>query len=207
MAGGGVYLEVDASQLTDLIDRLKRTMTPQQFERAMYGIYARTGGHIASILKKDLPKAYHVKGAEVSGSVGGPRMTMGGGNVGCAIPIRGKRKGIGTGFAATGYRKGWSSLKGKYRIKAKVVKAGTSTLPAAMSTYGGMPPFRNMPSALGKVTFTRAGQKRHPILKVSGIAIPQMPMNRSQASVQEDILKYMKQRMEQRLQALVKNGR
>lgn len=208
MAGGniGIYLEVDASQTTDLIDRMRRVMTPVQFQRAMYGIYARTGRRVATILKKDLPQQYQVKASEVGGAVSSPILRMGGGNVGCAIPVRGKRKNIGTGYNATGSRRGWASLNGKYRVKARILKTGQSVLPATMSTYGGMPPFRNIPSKLGKLTFTRAGKPRGPIMKVSGIAIPQMPMNRSQAAVQADIVQYMQERMEHRLQALVKNG-
>ena len=203
----GIYLEIDASQLDELIETMRHAMTPVQFERAMYGIFARTGRRVATILKNDIPRQYQVKGSEVAGAVGGPTMVVGAGNVGCAIPVRGKRKNIGTGFYATGSRRGWESRHGKYKVRARILKAGMSTLPSSMSTYGGMPPFRNIPSKLGKLTFTRAGKRRHPILKVSGIAIPQMPMNRSQAAVQDDILKYMKRRMEQRLLALVKNGR
>ena len=52
-------------------------------------------------------------------------------------------------------------------------------------------------------TFTRAGKSRLPILKVSGIAIPQMPLNRSEAEVQKDIQDYMMQRFEHELNWLL----
>ncbi len=208
MANPSIYLEIDASELNEEIERLKAVMRPEQFERAMYGIYQRTGKHIGAILKKDLPKEYHVKVKEIGAAVKNPKIMSGGGMVGCSIPIVGKRKSIGTGYSAKGYRKGWRALtSGKYKITAKIVKAKESTLPFDMKSYGDMPPFRNMPSKLGKLTFARVGKKRGPILKVSGIAIPQMPMNRSQEEVQKDILDYMKERIDRRFQTLIKNGR
>jgi len=207
---GSIYLEIDASEFNEDINRLKSAMQPEQFNRAMYGIFQRTGRHVASILKKDLPKEYEVKPGEVGRAVKKASLTMGGNGVGCSIPITAARKSIGgggSGFTAYGYRRGWNSLKGKYRVKAKIVKAGQSTLPGNASSYGGMPPFRNIPSKLGGLTFTRAGKDRLPIMKMSGIAIPQMPMNRSESDVQHDIKVYLEKQIEQRLYALLLNGR
>lgn len=207
MANPGVYLEVDASELNDEIKFLERVMKPEVFQRAMYGIMQRTGRHVGTILKKDLPKEYHVTGGEIGAVVKSPQLSMGGGMVGCTIPLVGKRKNIGTGFAATGYRRGWRALtSGKYKITAKIVKDGASTLPFDMSSYGGFPPFRNMPSKLGKLTFTRMSKKRGPIEKVSGIAVPQMPMNRSRDQVEHDIVEYMDERINARITALINNG-
>ena len=128
-----------------------------------------------------------MKNAQTTSSAGG---------VGCIIPIVDTRGTIGGRFGASGGAHGWNSLRRKYRVKGRVVKAGTSTLPAQMSSYGGQPPFRNLGSRLGGLTFTRAGKNRFPIQKVVGIAIPQMPMNRSQDEVQKDILEHMKERIE-----------
>ena len=209
MANLGVTLDVDVSQLNEQITRLKQVMKPEQFQRALYGIFQRTGRHVSNVMRKDLPAEYYVTSKEVSNAVKNPELTMGGGMVGCSIPIVGPRKNIGPGgYSATGYRKGWRSLtSGKYKVKAKIVKSGVSTLPFDMSSYGGFPPFRNIPSKLNKLTFTRETKKRGPIQKVSGIAIPQMPMNRSKDQVQEDIMNFMKDRIEHRFQALIRNGR
>lgn len=200
---GGVYLEIDASELSGEIERLRSVMTPAQFNRVMYGIFKRTGGHVRKVLKTDLPKEYYAKPGEIGKAVGNPKVTMGGLGVGCTIPIRGARKSIGGGFTASGGAHGWNSLRRKYRVKSRIVKAGQSTLPQYMSSYGGQPPFRNLGSKLGGLTFTRAGKGRLPILKVSGIAIPQMPMNRSEGDVQRDILNYMEQRIEHEFQRVI----
>lgn len=200
-------IKIDMSELQEEIDFLKRTMKPEVFNQAMYGIFQRTSRHVSAILKKDLPPKYYVKGSEIAAVVKNPQLSISGSGVGCIIPLKDKQKNIGTGFSATGYRRGWNSLKGKYKINASIVKSGKSELPGKMDNQGGMPPFRNMPSKLGKLTFTRKGKARLPIVKVSGIAIPQMPMIRSRPEVEQDLDAYLKERIDARFNALIANGR
>nr|DAU77514.1 MAG TPA: minor tail protein [Caudoviricetes sp.] len=208
MANLGWRLEIDASDLQDELDRLKSVMTEEQFNRAMYRIFQRTGGHVRRILKSDLPKQYHIRAGDIASDIKGTKISSGGnGGVGCTIPIIGVRKTVGGTYRASGGAHGWNSLKRKYRVKARIVKSGQSVLPPQMPSYGGNPPFRNLGSSLGGVTFTRKTKARFPIAKVQGIAIPQMPMNRSQADVQKDILEYMERRIEHEFQQLIAGGR
>lgn len=196
MAGAGIYLEVDASELNELIEELRGKLTPEKFNQRMYGIFRRVPGHVRKILKEDLPHQYHVTGGQVASAVGGANVSFGGGGVGCSIPVTGPRGGIGGFYSASGGRHGWNAARyGAYRVKGKVVKAGISTLPATLPSYGGQPPFRNLGSKLGGLTFTRAGKDRFPIMKVVGIAIPQMPKTRSQSEVQADIKAYLEERI------------
>lgn len=195
----GVYLDIDASELMDLIDRLRHNLTPERFNQVMYGIFSRTGGHVRRILQSDLPKEYHVKAREVGQAVKRAKVS----GTSCIIPVIGPRKNIGSGFSASGGAHGWNSLRRKYRVRSRIVRSNVSVLPPVMSSYGGMPPFRNLGSRLGGLTFTRAGKGRFPIMKVSGIAIPQMPANRSEADVQADIMAYMKERLEHEISRLI----
>ena len=206
---GGIYLDVDARDLKDKIDRLYLAMTPKQFENAMYGIFKRTGGHVKRILREDLPKEYEIKPGEINRAIKSPKVTGGGLGVGCSIPIVGARRSIGPGgFSASGGAHGWNSLRRKYRVKARIVKSGQSVLPAEAESYGGLPPFRNLGAKkLNGLAFTRAAHGRLPIEKMVGIAIPQMPMNRSEADVQADIKSYLEKQIEQRFNALLINGR
>ena len=64
-----IQIEVDASDLKGIIDRLRQNMTEEQFERAMYGIFQRTGRHVAMILKKDLPIKYEAKPGDIGAAV------------------------------------------------------------------------------------------------------------------------------------------
>ena len=200
---GGIYLYVDASELDTQITRLKSVLTPARVNQVMYGIFQRTGGHVRKILKEDLPVQYHVKPSEVGQAVGRATVTSGAGGTGCIIPVTGPKKSIGGGFGASGGAHGWNSLHRRYRVKARIVKSGQSTLPQQMSSYGGQPPFRNLGSRLGGLTFTRAGAGRFPIMKVVGISVAQMPPNRSAEDVQGDIKSYMEQRMAHELQRLI----
>ena len=208
MANTGIYLDIDASDLMDEINRLRSVMRPERFDQVMYNIFQRTGGHVRRILRQDLPKEYHIRAGEVSSAVRGVRMSSNTGlGVGCSIPIVGPRRSIGGGFRASGGAHGWNSLRRKYRVKARIVKSGQSTLPQNMGSYGGQPPFRNLGSKLGGLAFTRQGESRLPIKKVEGIAIPQMPMNRSREDVQQDIVEYMRGRIEHEFQRVIAGGR
>jgi len=210
MAGLGFSLEIDSTECMKTIGILEAAMKPEQFNNAMYGIFNRTGGHVRKILRSDLPRQYEVKPSEISQAVKRATVTRSGLGVGCCIPIVAPRKNIGgggRGFSASGGAHGWNSLKRRYRVKARIVKSGQSTLPQDMNSYGGEPPFRNLGSTLGGLTFTREGKGRLPIRKVSGIAIPQMPLNRSEEDVQKDIMQYLAKETERRLFALLATGR
>lgn len=211
MAVPTVYFEVDASELQNEISRLRNVMKPEQFEKAMYGIFSRTGKHVKTILRKDLPHQYNIKSAEVGRAVKNASVSKSGLGVGCSIPVIGARRHIGgggKGFTAYGHRQGWRSLtSGHYDITAVIYRGKRSKLPDRMKT--GYPPFRNIPSKLSGITFTGTGDNfsRMPIEPVMGIAIPQMPMNKSEPEVQEDIKNYMEERIRARLTALLMSGR
>lgn len=208
-------LYVDASEVLAEMDRLKKLMTTTQFERALYGVLNATGKHVKTILGKDLPQKYQIKANKVKDAVGNPVTRTGGALIGCTIPIKGRRGSIarsGGTYVATGGLPGWESLYRKYRVRAKIVKGKKSVLPKKMSRsddYGDHPPFINtIARKIGTLTFTRIKEKeRLPIRKVVGIAIPQMPMNRSEEDVQRDIRNYLQNRIEHRIQAFIKNGR
>lgn len=194
-----VDITVDISDLQDKISKLRQGLTPQKFNGLMRSEFGRLPGRVRVIMREDLPPQYYVKPAAAAAAVKGARLTGGGGGlggVGCVIPIVGKKGNIGSMFGASGGAHGWNSLRRKYRVKAKIVKAGTSTLPATMDHQGGQPPFRNLGSRLGGLTFTRKGKARGPIVRVSGIAIPQMPLNRSRDEVEKDLHDYLDARLD-----------
>ena len=209
VANAGWRLEIDASDLQRELKRIQEVTTPESFNRAMYRIFSRTGGRVRRILRTDLPKQYHIRAGAVSSDIQATKLTSGGGgSIGCIIPIRGVRKTIGKTYSASGGAHGWNSKRRKYRVKAKIVKSGQSVLPEQMGSYGGQTPFRNFDSPkLNGVAFTRKGKERLPIVKVEGIAIPQMPLNRSEPEVQKDIMDYMAQRTEHEFMRLMRGNR
>ena len=128
-----------------------------------------------------------------------------GNNVSCVIPIvkeRGKIGGSGM-YGARGGARGWN-IKGKYTVKASILKGGRSALPGNLPNMGGQPPFRNISAPkLNGITFTRKGKGKFPIAPVEGIAIPQMPLNRSKDAIEKDVKELLEKRMEHVLEQVL----
>lgn len=207
MAGPILSIDIDSSEIQAEIDYLRNVLSAKRFEHAIEYVFRQTSRHVKTIIKKDVPMKYHVRASDFTNLVKTPVTVMEGSNVSCVIPLKGKRKSIGGSFTASGSARGWESLHKKYRVTAMIVKGASSKLPTNMAKYGGMPPFRNIPSKLGSATFTRTGKGRFPIKAVVGIAVPQMPMTRSRDEVTKDIDEYMINRLEHRIIAFWVNGR
>lgn len=199
MAGSAIYLDVDISDAKAKIEALRAVHTEREMNQLLYRAFKRTGSHVKTILKRQLPQDYEVTPTWVGSQVGSTQTTIGGGGMGvsCVIPIDGTRGSIGGRFKASGGAHGWNATHRKrYKINAKIVKGQASTLPSEMSHQGGNPPFRNLGSSLGGATFTRTGEDRLPIARVVGLGVPQMPLNRSKEDVQEDIMETLMDRLE-----------
>ena len=204
MANPGVYLDVDISDAMETISALCVVHTQTEFEKLMYRAFSRTGRHVKTILKKDLPKEYNAKASWIGSQVGAPRTELGGvAGVSCSIPIKGTRGTIGGTFNASGGAHGWNAKLRRYKVSAQMVKGQRSTMPSQMSHQGGNPPFRNLGSSLGGLTFTRTTDDRLPIARVAGIGVPQMPLNRSEDDVQTDIMDMLMKRLEHEHERLI----
>ena len=198
------YLDIDISDAKAKIEALRAVHTEREMNQLLYRAFKRTGGRVKTILRQEIPQDYEVKASWVGSHVGSPRTTIGGGGMGvsCTIPIDGARGSIGGRFKADGGAPGWSTLKGKrYKINANIVKEKTSTLPSVMKHQGKNPPFINTSAPkLNGVAFTRTGKKtkngKTQIVRVVGIGVPQMPLNRSKEDVQEDIMETLMKRLE-----------
>ena len=201
MAGGNErVIYVDMTDAKGLINDLRGKHTEKEFETLMARSFKKTAGRVRRILREELPKDYHVKKSSISRAVKNPRMTRTPGMaVSCCIPIEGVRHAIGGEFRASGGRYGWRGIQAgrRYQIKASILKKARSTLPEEMRRMGGKPPFRNLSARrLNNIAFTREGKDRLPIRPIYSIGIPQMPVNRSEDRVQNEIREYLMDRME-----------
>ena len=197
-----VYLDVDITDLQMKIDKLRAVHTKREFELLMLRAFRRTGNRVRTILKSDLPQEYRAKPTWIGQNVGNARTQFGGmagAAVSCSIPIDGARGVLGSKFKASGPRGRRSKSRKAYKITAQIVKNQATTLPSNMPTnpYGGNPPFLTADGKIQKgLVFTRKTEARLPIIRVPGIGVPQMPMNRAKEPVQNDILETLKKRME-----------
>ena len=71
-----------------------------------------------------------------------------------------------------------------------------------MKNQGGQPPFMS-----GGVAFTRKTAARLPIVRVVGLAVPQMPLNRSAEETQDQILDLTARRLEHNFYFMLGGGR
>lgn len=183
--GGGVYLNVDMSDVQRTIDLMRGVLTREQFERLMYRTFGEAGRRSKTLIAREVVQDYVVTQAWVRSQIQRYRLSFGGPSpVTCVIPISGHKGSIGGRFRARGGRRG-------ARIRASIVTAGQSTLPETMDHQGGNPPFM-----VNGVAFTRRTHRRFPIVRVVGLGVPQMPLNRSSDEVQDSLLQYIGNRLE-----------
>lgn len=201
------YLYVDASELNGLLNRMAAQLTPGNFDRLMRRSLNEVGKRSKKIIREAIQAQYYASTGWVNRSIKGAKIEGGGGSLLCRIPVISEKGGIGGEFSAGGGAYGWNPPP--YRITAQIVKSGTSVLPPRMTHQGGQPPFRNLgmrttykknpnrklkkpviekKSKGGSTVFTRAGKSRFPIEKVSGIAVPQMPLNRARGETETKII-------------------
>lgn len=183
-------IDIDTSELEDTLAFVRSRLTDKQMETVMRRVFRRTGKHVRTIVKRDIPKHYEVTAGAVSSETRAPQIA----SMSCKVPIVGPRRTIGVQFKAKGQARGWESLHKKYKVQAKIIK-GTWT-----TTEGNN--FRNIPSSLGKQAFQRFG-RRLPIKKTLGPAIPEMANHLAEPDIQKDVLELMEKRVMQEMRFIL----
>lgn len=199
------YLDVDISDLQETIDRLRRICTPSQAERILHDTCVDTAKYVKGIVSREVPKEYDVTQAWVRRGIGKWRREDGN-HVGVVIPLTGKRGAIGRNRQQV-YKLGRGGSRGRpvrgrrYVINAKILRRMTSRLPATIPHQGGQPPFIG-----AGVVYTRKYPKRaRPIVRVVGLGVPQMPLNRAADQVVKQIHDRMAVRLEHNINRVLGN--
>ncbi len=196
MLGVNANLNVDMSDLQRVIDFLRGIMTQEQFERLLYRTFGEVGRKSKTIIARAVRQEYEAPYGWVQSNIGHYQLSMGGAMpVTCKIPLKGARGVIGPRFKASGGRRGRP-------LVASIVKGAKSRLPAVMEHQGGQPPFMN-----GGVAFTRKTSARLPIVRVVGLAVPQMPLNKSKPETEQQLLDYAGKRLEHNFYFMLGGGR
>lgn len=196
MAGFQTYgnnpIYVDISQLQDRMDYMRVVLGEANFQKVMVRTFKETARHAGKVISQDVRKEYPVKAAWVKGAIQTPRVTIGGEFIAsCTIPMQGVKglEGPSGTFKLDGRVK-------KGRIKPILVKRGArNPLPRRLKNQGNNPPFLTTAKGITAV-FTRRTKARLPIVRVGGLSLPQMPMNRSEEQISRDLLKFTQDRLE-----------
>lgn len=170
MARIGYDIHIDASQALSMLDEAQKILEPERAKTMLRDTLVDVGRKAKTIVSDCVVQDYVVPKGWAAEKVGFPQ--VGGGGLNIVVPIRGARGGIGPIYPiASGQR--------RRRVKARIVKGAVSTLPDKMSNQGGNPPFVAKGAA-----YTRRTDKRYPIVRVVGLGVPQMPLNRSQDKIE-----------------------
>lgn len=207
---GMIY--VDISQLMGTINQMKTVMSKPSFEKMMQRTFNDAGAKVKTFVRQNVPQDYAVTAGWAGSFVQRPQQL--GSGVGVVVPIKGARGRAGEVFSATGgsytvkehntttyhvhadgtVTKDTIKIKRARRnkkVKVKILRGKTSTLPDVMKHQGGQPPFRN-----GGAVFTRKYKgKAYPIVHVVALASPQMPANRSREKLEKDIADTVEKRL------------
>ena len=198
MAWGQKTLYIDVSDLQKKVDGMKLTLSEEAAKRMLRDTISNTARRVKSIVGKEVPKKYEAKRNWVTSQVG-KAQNGGNGDLSAIIPIDGVRGVAGARFPAKGGIRGR-----KDRAQVKLLKGKYSQLPERMAHQGNQPPFRNPKSSkLGNVVFTRKTRKPYPIARVAGLAVPQMPMNKSKEDVTKDIYDYMEKELDRNFKRML----
>lgn len=177
-----IKIDVDKSQL----DAFTRQMQKRNIEAAISRGVHQTGDKAKEIVTKAIDSKYFGGTGFIEQAIKPPQKQF----MSCVIPIKGSKGGIGSVFGAggsTGNVKAKGKLR-KYQLKkglklaAKIVRGQTSILPSTMSHQGGNPPFM-----IGGQVVTRRTSKRVPVVRVVGLAVPQMAENRARKKIEKDL--------------------
>ena len=185
---GNVVLKVDMTDLKGKMELCRNVLTQPHFEKLMYRTFNEVGKRAKTVIGQETTKDYVVTQQWVKSNIGHYQLSFGGGfPVTCKIPLKSHKGTIGGRFKAYKLQKGVSS---------SIVRTGRSRLPAKMpDRLGGNPPF--LPNnKKGTVAFTRKGKARLPIIRVVGLGVPQMPLNRAAPRVQDALLEKAGDRLE-----------
>ena len=200
---GNNAIYVDASQLTDKLTRMRDALGEENFRKLMVRTFRRTASKAATIISQDVRKEYPVKDGWVRGAIKTPKVTTGGEYIaGCTIPMSGVKGLEGPNQTFKLDNRGRSA-----RLKPILVKkGGRKPLPMRLKNQGNNPPFlANGRHGVGLMVMTRRTKFRHPIVRVGGLSLPQMPMNRSENQISEDLIKFTQARLDHEFDYMMRN--
>lgn len=171
-----VNIYIDASQVAEVASHMAQVLSPENFEAMMKRTFMDTGRQVKSFVGLTVPQDYAVTPGYAMSKVQSPRPF----GLGCLIPIKAIRGKIGTEYSASG---------GKGVVIAVITRGGRSRFPNPLpARHGGHAPFM-----MGGKGMTRGD---HGIFQLVGLAVPQMPANRSYGKFMQKIADYTLERLQ-----------
>ena len=191
-----MWIKIDDKAVMDFKNKLQSG----EVERGVDAAIKLTSKKIKKIIKDDVPEHYEGGKNWIGSAVQSPQT----GFMQAVVPIKGNRGVIGQQFqtgggayvtnagGAYGFTSGGGYKKLQFKkgakITAKILKGKLSKLPDRMTHQGGNPPFMYK-----GLVYTRRTNESFPIVRVVGLAVPQMVENRAKEDIMRDIEKDLEQ--------------
>lgn len=186
----GSPLTLDMSDLRTKSQAMQAAMRPEQFRKLIYRTMSEVGKRGKTIIAKEVVKQYAVSQKFAREGVKNAVIKWAGKDIDCWIPLSGRKGTIGGTFKKFG---------GGKHISARIVKGKVSHLPTVFKDRGGNPPFVGK----GGIVYTRRTKKGLPIVRISGLGLPQMPLNLASEDVQDAFLDLAGKRLEHNFEYLM----
>ena len=202
---GGKSFYVDMSDVEQKINFLRGIMSREKFEHLLYRTFRETANMSKTLIADEVVKDYAVPKYYVRRSIRRYSLTFGGAQpVTCVIPLSAEKGIIGGRFRVR--RPATARATGV--INTDILRSETSTLPAHLPAHlGGNRPFVAGGENTDGLVFARRYRTRLPIIRVVGVASPQMPLNQSDEKVQDALLEYTGDRLEHNFDYMMGAGK
>lgn len=185
------YLDIDASDVMKQFNFIRQKIVSPDIQRKiLHDTCVDTAKYVKTILARTLPQQYAAPQKFIrAGVMKWQDNSMN--NINVVIPLKGTRGVLGDTFRSRG--KPGRPKRGRRKISAKVLKGQWSQLPDTLPNQGGNPPFVGG----NRIVYTRKFKNSaYPIVRVAGLGLPQMPLNKSKDEVSNQIIKRMSTRLD-----------
>lgn len=220
------YLYVDTSQMQGMLDDMKLKLTEANFDRLMRRTMHEVGSRCKPIIREAIQNEYYAPTGWVNQSIKRAIIEGGGSEIRCKIPVVSERGQIGKVFAANGGAYGWPQgpykitaliVKGETTVLPSHMShqggqppyrnLGARTYTRTITDKNGnkkkikvkkkdkSQDYRKN-GKKGSGFLTRSGKSRFPVRALAGLAVPQMPINRSRTETENRMLNLAMNRAE-----------
>lgn len=201
MALGRSLVTVELGDLRSTILKMRRQLTPEQFNRLMHDTLYDAGRRAKTIVKRAASKDYAVGPNWIGGHIGRPKMSGGGSETTATVPVNGVRGILGPRYKLAGRIRPTKAKGKRYKISARILRGKVSTLPSVLPHQGGNAPFVATGNGGVRMVFTRHDRK---MVRVPGVAVPQMITNQSEDEIQDELLDYIEKRLDHHFERMLR---
>lgn len=186
-------LVIDTKQVARLLDIMQNTLGSEWRNKSIYWALRRTAVTVKSEISKEIRKKYNAKARDIKKSITGEKIISKGPDTRLYLDLEAVRGKLGLNYKATpsaaaiARQSTAKKFRSYGRVKARILVEKASRFPPDT--------FVIRSGKLAGKYMTRVNGNRAVIRPAVGIAIPQMPLNRAAAGIQQKALETLEKRL------------